>query len=244
MTTQSDDLPQTLAECIRYFSDPQLCHDYLRTMRWPDGVTCPHCARKGVESRDLGFYTNRRLWRCQTCKKQFSVKVGMVFESSPLPLEKWLPCMWLIINAKNGISSYEIHRALGVTQKTAWFMLHRLRAALKSKTQKLCGVTEADEAFIGGASKNMRKRKREERGIKRGGAGKSIVMGLLERTTRKAASKVRAMTIRTTDKANIHRETTGTSARARRSIPINSSPIRVSRNPVISIGSLTTPLNT
>ena len=113
--------PATLVEAIRYFSDPDTCLSYLIPIRWPQGITCPHC--NGAENT---FVSSRRIWRCKGCKKQFSVKIGTIMEDSPLALDKWLTAIWLIANAKNGISSWELHRALGITQKSAWFLLHRI----------------------------------------------------------------------------------------------------------------------
>src|SRR5262245_50251740 len=135
--------PETLQEAIRYFSDPDVALQFVAELRWPDGVCCPAC-----ESDKVGFLSTRRLWKCRECKKQFSVKVGTIFEDSPLGLDKWLPAMWMIVNCRNGISSYEIARSLGVTQKTAWFMLHRIRLAMQSKSfAKLDGEIEVDETF-------------------------------------------------------------------------------------------------
>jgi len=121
--------PKTLIEAIRHFSDPEVCLDFVVRMRWPDGnVTCPTCG-----SQDVRFISTRRIWECKTkhAKRQFSVKVGTIFEDSPIALDKWLATIWLIANAKNGISSYEIARSIDVTQKTAWFMLHRIRLAMQ-----------------------------------------------------------------------------------------------------------------
>lgn len=119
--------PQTLQQAILYFSDLDIATDYVANLRWPDGVTCPRC-----ESKAISHISTRRMWKCKTCKKQFSVKVGTIFEDSPIGLDKWLAAVWMIANAKNGISSYEIHRGIGVTQKTAWFMLHRIRLAMRA----------------------------------------------------------------------------------------------------------------
>src|SRR5436190_491068 len=119
--------PATLLEAVRYFSDPDVCLAFMVAIRWPDGnVTCPRCGNTTVR-----FLAERRLWQCgrKHPQRQFSVKVGTIFEDSPLPLEKWLPAVWMIVNDKNGISSYEVARALGITQKSAWFMLHRIRLA-------------------------------------------------------------------------------------------------------------------
>ena len=120
-------LPNTLVDAIRYFKDQDVCLAFVATLRWPNGPVCPACG--GVEH---SFLKTRRLWKCKACKKQFSVKVGTIFEDSPIGLDKWLLPMWMIVNCKNGVSSYEIARALGVTQKTAWFMLHRIRLAMQT----------------------------------------------------------------------------------------------------------------
>lgn len=170
--------PQTLQQAIVYFANKDVAHQYLVDLRWPDGVVCPHC--KGLEH---SYTTTRKIWRCKSCKKQFSVKVGTVFEDSPIGLDKWLSAVWMIANAKNGISSLEIHRALGVTQKTAWFILHRIRAAMQSGSlEKFSGEVEVDETYVGGKVKNMHKIKVEQREKQgRGSVNKSIVVGLLER---------------------------------------------------------------
>src|SRR3989442_7929893 len=139
--------PKTLQEAIRYFTDPDTCLAFMVEIQWPNGVTCPTCGAK-----DVAFIPTRRLWECKAkhAKRQFSSKVGTIFEDSPLGLDKRFAAIWLIANAKNGISSYETGRALGVTQKTGWFMLHRIRVAMKTGTfQKLSGRVEADETFIG-----------------------------------------------------------------------------------------------
>lgn len=130
--------PRTLVDAIRYFMNPDVSLAFMVELRWPDGVKCPRCG-----SREVRFLAKRRIWECKAHKdkRQFSAKTGTIFEDSPLPLDKWLAAVWLIANAKNGISSYEIHRAIGVTQKTAWFMLHRIRLALTRK-----GEAEAWEA--------------------------------------------------------------------------------------------------
>jgi len=172
-----NDAPQTLLDAIRYFSDPDVCLAFVVEMRWPDGVTCPRCGSKGVR-----FLAKRRIWECRAKhpKKQFSIKVGTIFEGSALGLDKWLAAMWMIANAKNGVSSYEIARALGITQKSAWFVLHRIRLAMQTETfGKLGGEVEVDETFIGGKARNMHHGKRKAKG--RGAAGKAVVMGLLER---------------------------------------------------------------
>lgn len=171
--------PTTLLEAVRYFSDLDTCREFMVNLRWPNGVvTCPHCG-----SETVGFLETRKIWKCKNreCRKQFSVKVGTIFEDSPLGLDKWLPVLWMIANAKNGISSYEVHRAIGVTQKTAWFMLHRVRLAMQTESFcKLSGAVEVDETLIGGKLRNMHPgRKAMAKG--RTNDGKVIVMGLLER---------------------------------------------------------------
>jgi transposase-like protein len=181
--------PKTLQEAIIYFSDADNCLNYLVSRRWPNGVTCPTCG-----SSDVRFLTNQRRWECKAKhhKKQFSAKVGTIFEDSPISLEKWLCAVWIITAAKNGVSSWEIHRSLGVTQKTAWFMLHRVRLGMQSKDGgKLSGEVEVDETFIGGKAQNMhgevKARKIQGR---RGPEGKAIVAAVLER-----GGKVRAKVV-------------------------------------------------
>jgi transposase-like protein len=181
--------PQTLLQAVQHFANPDAALAFMVSLRWPDGVVCPHCT--GLE---VTFMQKRRVWQCKAkaCRKQFSAKVGTIFEDSPITLDKWLPAVWMIANDKNGISSYELHRALGVTQKTAWFMLHRIRLAMQTKAfGKFGGDVEADETFIGGRSRFMHHGKRE-RVIKTPGVwGKAAVMGLLERTSPEKQSTVR-----------------------------------------------------
>jgi transposase-like protein len=183
--------PQTLQEAILYFADPENCLNYLvaRRPEWANGVVCPACS-----SSKVSFLKNQLRWQCSShhAKRQFSVKVGTIFEDSPLGLDKWLPCVWLITNCKNGVSSYEVARALGVTQKTAWFMLHRVRLAHQGKDGgKLGGEVEVDETFIGGKARNMHAetKARKIQG-RRGPEGKAIVAAVLER-----GGKVRAKVI-------------------------------------------------
>jgi transposase-like protein len=156
--------PKTLQSAILYFADLDNCVRYLVERRWPDGiVVCPTCGR-----RDAVYVPARRVWQCKTRhpKAQFSIKVGTIFEDSPIGLDKWLMAMWMIANCKNGVSSWEIHRTLGVTQKTAWFMLHRIRLAMqKDGFEKLGGSeggpVEVDEAYVGGHPKNKHLGKRD-----------------------------------------------------------------------------------
>jgi transposase-like protein len=179
MTSQTQE-PKTLQQAIVYFSNPDNCLMYLVERRWPDGVViCPTCGSKNV-----GFVASRRVWQCKTRhpKSQFSIKVGTIFEDSPISLDKWLCAMWMLSNCKNGISSYEIHRGLGVTQKTAWFMLQRIRLALQSNNGgMLGGEVEVDETFIGGKARNMHVATKKRRITGTGGKDKTIVFGMIER---------------------------------------------------------------
>ena len=197
--------PESLQEAIIYFADAENSLSFMSALRWPDGqACCPRC-----ESKNAGFLKTRRLWKCRDCAKQFSVKAGTVFEDSPLGLEKWLPAVWLIVNAKNGISSCEVARALGVTQKTGWFVLHRIRLAMQNGSfVKMSGTVEADETYIGGKGKNMHKAEKILRLKKgRGTAGKDVVIGLLERNEK--GSRVHTKHIRTPNKPIIHAEIKG-----------------------------------
>jgi len=175
--------PKSLQEAIIYFADPDNCLDYLVARRWPNGVVCPTCG-----ATDISFVPSRRLWQCKNRhpKCQFSVKVGTIFEDSHIPLDKWLCAMWMLANCKNGVSSYEIHRALKITQKSAWFVLHRLRLALQvgHGAIKLGGPdseVEVDETFIGGKARYMHRDVHKRRIIKGRMHDKVIVMGILER---------------------------------------------------------------
>lgn len=192
----TDTPPKTLVEAVRYFAVPENCLSYLVATRWPGGVSCPHCHSQGVY-----FDKTRMGWICksQHPKRKFSLKTGTIFEDSPIGLDKWLPAVWIIAGAKNGISSHELARALGVTQKTAWFMLHRIRLAMQSKGGgKLGGEVEVDETPIRGKDRNMHAGKRAER-IKgsRDVRSKTAVFGLLERNTATKTSRVRTTVVRT-----------------------------------------------
>jgi len=180
--------PKTLIDAVRYFADPDICLQMMVKVRWPNGVTCPTCG-----SDKVSFLANQRRWQCSAKhpKRQFSAKVGTIFEDSPIGLDKWLPVVWLLTNCKNGISSYEVARDLGVTQKTGWFMLQRVRLAMQAGSfwDKLDGEIEVDETFIGGLARNMHKDKKAVKITGTGGSGKELVMGLLDRETGKVRVK-------------------------------------------------------
>lgn len=183
--------PPTLLHAVQYFSDEMVCIAAVAKMRWPDGVQCPACL-----SKDPYWIKTQKRWKCRKCRRQFSVKLGTIFEDSPIPLQKWLPALWQLANCKNGVSSWEIHRALGVTQKTAWFMLHRLRLVLQGYDlgTKLGGPgseVECDETFIGGKLANMHKSKKTEY-FGSGGAvrNKTIVMGALDRNSKQVRAAI------------------------------------------------------
>src|SRR6202022_2882849 len=185
--------PQTLHSAIKYFTDEDKALDFMKAIRWPDGVVkCPLCG-----SEEVSFLSTRRIWKCKQTheKQQFSVKVGTVLEDSPIGLDRGLCAFWLIANAKNGISSYELHRSIGVTQKTAWFMLHRIRLAMQDgSVEKLKGRVEADETFIGGKARYMHAGKRKGC-AKSGTGGKAAVLGLLERNAPDKVSRVRCKVV-------------------------------------------------
>ncbi|MBU6448668.1 MAG: IS1595 family transposase [Rhodospirillales bacterium] len=176
-----DQEPKTLADAIKHFADPEVSLLTMVKLRWKDGVCCPTCGHKNPRWMPV-----QRRWECKLkhAKRQFSAKTGTIFEDSPLGLDKWFTAIWLISNCRNGISSMELHRSIGVTQKTAWFMLHRIRLAMQSGTiEKSDGEAEADETFIGGKAKNMHKSVKEKKIFGRGaaGSGKQVVMGVLSR---------------------------------------------------------------
>ena len=171
--------PTTLQEAVIYFADASNCREYLVARRWANGVICPRCG-----SDNVTFLSKYNRWQCSTKHdaRQFTAKTGTIMEDSPIGLDKWLMAMWLIVNCKNGISSYEVSRAIGITQKSAWFLDHRIRTALTEGTiEKLSGHIEADETFIGGKARNMHAGKRALRITGTGGKDKTAVMGILER---------------------------------------------------------------
>lgn len=193
--------PKTLLDAIIFFSNPENCRLFMIAVRWEDGIVrCPRCG-----SEDVSYMPNAKQYHCKAKlhkDTKFSLKVGTIFEDSPIGLEKWLPAAWLISNCKNGISSYEVARALGITQKSAWHMLHRLRHAMVEDGGKIGidGHVEMDETFTGGKVKNMHKSKRPIgtgfTGKATGGIAKTIVVGMLERGGRVRAEVVAE---RTTD---------------------------------------------
>ena len=172
--------PKTLLEAISYFSNDAICVKFLEQYRFPESDGKPFCPKCG--SLNVCALTSRPAYRCREkgCKRGFSLKAGSIMEDSPLPITKWVPAIWFVLNHKNGVSSYEVARALGIHQQSAWFMMHRIRKAISNGSfAKLSGVCEADETFIGGKSANMHKSKRGT--MKQGGSGKTVVMGILER---------------------------------------------------------------
>lgn len=194
------DTLRTLQEAIVYFSDKDRAFAYAVNFRWPNGlVSCPRCG-----SEKHSFIKTRRIWMCYGCNKQFSLKVGTIFEDSPITLDKWMMVMWMLGNCKNGISSYEVSRSIGVTQRSAWFMLHRIREAMKEMPSKMGspegGEVEVDEAYVGAKVKNMhykRKLKIENELSKVAAwkqttqyAGKTAIMGMYDRTSREVRAKV------------------------------------------------------
>ncbi len=195
--------PKTLQEAITYFADPDVALRFTTRMRWgTEGPRCPRCY-----SYEYSFVRTRRLWQCRVCRKQYSVKVGTIFEDSALGLDKWLAGIWLLLSAKNGISSYELSRALGVHQTTAWYMGHRIRWLLNTgsmELDKLRGFIEADETYIGGKLSNMHKDKRVKFPKGRGTVGKAIVMGILERGSEGKLSHVRAKVINDIQRKTLH----------------------------------------
>jgi transposase-like protein len=182
METDNISAHSGLMSAIRHYSNPLTCVEEVASVKWPKGQPiCPRCG-----SKRNSFLKTRLMWKCLDCKKQYSVKVGTIFEDSPIGLDKWLCAMWMLANCKNGVSSYEIGRCLEVTQKTAWFMLQRIRHAMHTGSiNKMTGTIEADETFIGGEARFMHKHKRAEKIHGRGPVGKQIVFGLLERNTGK-----------------------------------------------------------
>lgn len=192
------DLPRTLLEAVRYFSDLEVCNEYMRRIKWPRGkIVCPKCGNDSCHE----LATRPGTLKCNkaACQKQFSYKVGTIFEDSPLGLDKWFVAVWSIANCKNGISSHELGRALGVTQRTAWFMLHRIRKAMETgEFQKMGGEVETDETFVGGAAANMHAKRREKKITGRGGVDKTPLQCIVQRD-----GEVRTFVVTNSDPSNI-----------------------------------------
>ena len=200
MDTQK--FPTTLFEAAKmFYSDSENCLNVFVSIRWPAGISCPYCTAFGPSR-----IKERQLWQCKSCRKQFSLKTGTIFEDSPVALGKWFLAMWLIANCKNGISSYELSRHIGVMQRTAWFMNHRLRLAMANGSfEKMSGTIESDETYIGGLEKNKHKSKKLNAG--RGCVGKSVVMGLIERSeVDNGTSRVKAEVIPVASAKHLHSE--------------------------------------
>jgi transposase-like protein len=182
---------KTLSDAIRYFADEQVCIETVAAMRWPNGPVCPKCQSGDIRQH---FLKTQKRFQCRDCGKQYSVKVNTIFEDSALKLDKWLTVMWLLANCKNGVSSYEIARSVGVTQKSAWFMLHRIREAMKNKSVLKMGNTggpvEADEAFIGGNPQRMHASRRNKLRLGERRTNKTAVFGMLDRNTRQVRTTV------------------------------------------------------
>jgi transposase-like protein len=196
--------PSSLQEAIVYFSDPVNCREYVVARRWPNGVTCPTCG-----CADVIFLAKQNRWQCRNkhSQRQFSLKTGTIYEDSPLGLDKWLTATWLVSNCKNGVSSCEVARALNITQKTAWFMDHRIRFSLgMGPGNKLSGQVEADETYIGGRARNMHAEKRAQRITGTGGKDKVAVMGILERGSKTVGGKVRTKVVGNVKKGTLQAE--------------------------------------
>lgn len=186
--------PATLLEAIRYFKDADVATEFVASLRWPGGPECPACGGK-----EHSYVSTRRLWKCKDCKRPFSVKVGTIFEDSPIKLDVWLAAIWLVANSKNGVSSHEMARSLGITQKSAWFVLHRIRLAMQSGSfSKLDGEVAVDETFIGGKARNMHSSARARKITGTGGKDKAIVLGARQR-----GGAVRAAVVPDTTRATL-----------------------------------------
>jgi transposase-like protein len=210
-TTPSLPEPKTLMEAVRYFADPVRTHDMAVRLRWPEGVHCPVCGVADPKfywasnkNRKTGVVTPRPIFECREkhAKRQFTVKTGSIFEDSALPLDVWFVAIWAVSNCKNGISSYELGRATGVTQKSAWFMLHRIRVAMDAGglTTKFGGIVESDETYVGGVAANMHEHKRKVRISGSAANDKTPVVGLVQRTDGTIPSRVHARVIRNANK--------------------------------------------
>ena len=208
--------PRTLQQAVIYFADFENCKNFMVGLRWADGkVKCPTCG-----SDKVSYLANARLWKCYSKhdRPKFSLKTGTIFEDSPLGLDKWLAAVWLVVNCKNGISSYEVARDLGISQKSAWHLLHRVRFALHqgSFDKMLCGEVEVDETFIGGKARNMHKKERARKITGTGGKDKAMVMGIMER-----GGEVRAMVVGNRRKPELQKQVREHVEAGRRSSAMN-----------------------
>lgn len=218
--SEKSSYPKTLLEAVTYFSDETRAFETVRDARWPNGVRCPHCDSDKVrymemERKQRGDVKGPRrkhtdgkirAWNCNKCRKQFTLKTGSIFEDSPLPFRVWLSALWFLANQRNGTSSHELARALGIQQRSAWHLNHRLRAAMANGSfEKLCDNVEADETHIGGLARNMHRAKREalrmvdgrrQRSIK---GHQTVVVGALER-----GGEIRLKVVAKNDGPNIH----------------------------------------
>ncbi|TAM60500.1 IS1595 family transposase [bacterium] len=192
---ENQPIPKTMLQAVQQFSDPQVAHDFFVQIRWPNGVACP---RMGCGSASVAYLAKYRRWYCNDCKRQFTAKVGTIFEDSPIPFTKWLPAIWLLASNRNGVSSCELARALGTTQKTAWFMLHRIRLAMGQESfGRLNGEVEADETFVGGKLRHKRRTHYHvPSGMKAvGSVGKTPVLGIVERSNDERQGQARAFVV-------------------------------------------------
>jgi transposase-like protein len=190
-------LPESLHEAVLYFGDPEKAHKWAVALRWPNGIECPRCG-----SKEHSFISTRRIWFCKGCKKQFTVKVGSIFEDSPLGMNKWMLAIWLLVTCKNGISSYEVASHLDITQKSAWHLMHRVRKAVRSGSfAKFSGGCDVDETFIGGKARDMDIENRKRRIGGTGGKDKVAVLGIIER-----GGKVRTVVVRNRRKKALQAE--------------------------------------
>jgi transposase-like protein len=194
------DAPRTLQEAILHFADFQNCRRFLIELRWPNGIVkCPRCG-----SEKVSWLAKARVWKCYAKhdRPTFTLKTGTIFEDSPIPLEKWLPAVWLIVTCKNGISSYEIARDLGISQKSAWHLAHRIRFALHSGSfDQLSGECEGDETYIGAKARNMHVSARKRRITGTGTKDKTAVMGIMQR-----GGNVRTIVVPSTKRKALHAE--------------------------------------
>ena len=187
---------KTLAEFVEYFKDEQTCRNHFTAIRFRNGEYCPHCGHTHIHK-----FSDGKRYRCAKCKKDFTIVTGTVFGETKLPLKKWFIAIYLLSNTSKGISSVQLAKHVGVTQKTGWFMDHRLRSAMKQNKGQLFGKIEADETFVGGLSKNMHESKREKAITGTGGTGKAAVMGLKSRD----AKEIRAQVVPSVGMADLHK---------------------------------------